>query len=74
MNVYELGEVIISRETKQEMRCKFLQRKSEVMRLFGIERDYNIAMLFGELNVLIGIGVYSEEVGLEMQRKLLELL
>lgn len=74
MNYYEMEKVILSREDKQSMRCKFLEKKCFVMSLFGTERQYNIAMLFGELNVLMGIGVYSEEIGTKMQKDLMSLL
>ena len=74
MKVYYFGEVITTEKTKQEMRCKFLERKDYIMRLFGEERSYNIAMLYGELNVLMSVGVYTEEIGEKMKKKLLELL
>lgn len=74
MNVYGLGEVIITEKIKQELRCKFLERKDLIMEIFLKDPSYYIAMLYGELNVLIGIGVYTEQIGEKMQIKLLDLL
>lgn len=68
------NEVIITERQKQELRCKFLEKKTEVMTMFGFQRTCNLAMLYGELNVLIGIGVYSEEIGEKMRKQIMELM
>ena len=71
---FKMYNVSMSEQTKNDMRASYYRKKSFVMTLFGEEREYNIAMLYGELNVLQSIGVYTEEVAEKEKRYLLGLL
>ena len=71
---FKTYDVVISERTKQEMRDCYYRKKSFVMTLFGEEREYNIAMLYGELNVMQSIGVYTSEIAEKEKRYLLGLL
>lgn len=68
------AQSVLSPRDKQRLRSKLYRRKSNIMTFLGEERDLNICMLMGEVNVLQDVQVLSEKRANEIREELLSVL